>query len=398
MEHGQTREVFSKDDFGAPIRSALALGSRPDDGLVSDGEAISPGFQGRPASPQHASTGTFDHDMKRPRSLPPQILVLILTNADLLFLFMEEQSSGVFGIRLCKHKGSQRLPGVGFHFSSNHNSRYLVAASPGRSLMLVELHSFHDMQLQYSQTGDVDPVKRITTHLMPGLIGSVQFLYPDAQDEGHNILLLLAAGISQGQTHAPRYLTFEWDLGDDLNKVFSQDSRGHRVPNTYACPTLLIPLRFQNSFLSVSEGMIGLVRNILVGSIEFETLPLEGIGPTRLHHGNSLPLWTAWARPFRLRSYYERTDIIYLAREDGVVIHIEIGANDLAPSITHIGCLETNINTAFTTAYDAFSDLLIICGDSSPGGIWKVSSAYQCLHRNRVKNVSNRCRIAPCSE
>lgn len=102
-------------------------------------------------------------------------------------------------------------------------------------------------------------------------------------------------------------------------------------------------------------------------------LPAEPPAPTPLYHGNGDPLWVAWARPFRNKKYLEKTDIIYLAREDGAIIHIEIDAAELLPSVTNVGCLEANIDTAFTSAYDIFADVLMIGGDSGPGGIWKVS-------------------------
>ena len=138
-------------------------------------------------------------------------------------------------------------------------------------------------------------------------------------------------------------------------------------------PLMIIPLRINTAFIAVSEHAIGIVKNAFTGQTSFDTLETHSPSQTNLHHGAAGPLWTAWARPFRLNKYFEKTDIIYLAREDGVIAHIELDSADLLPSVTTVGTISTNISTAFTTAYDVFSDVFIIGSESGPGGIWKVN-------------------------
>jgi hypothetical protein len=165
----------------------------------------------------------------------------------------------------------------------------------------------------------------------------------------------------------------EWERGDDLDEVFSEEKPGIRLPPEHKMPLLLIPIRSKTSFLIVSQHHIGIVKDALSGSPSFEYLPTESPSPTKYFHGQGEPLWTAWARTFRLREYCQKTDVIYLAREDGAIQHIEIDIFDLLPSLTNAGFLDTNIDTAFAASFDRFSDVLIVAGDSGPGGVWRVS-------------------------
>lgn len=273
-----------------------------------------------------------------------------------------------------RYESPRNLKFLGFHLSVNPSSRYMAAASAEGAFVVYELESFETLSAQYMREGSFKPVKSIRIRPVKGVIHKMEFLHPKLNDDYHiNLLLIIARRDGNHHTHSSYMAYYEWELGDELKSVFAKEKSGSRLPDEHQMPLLLIPLRFNTAFLIVSEECVGIIKCVMEGPTGFETLVTNAPGPTKLHHGAGEPLWTAWSRPFRRREYFEKKDIIYLAREDGFVIHVEIDEHDLLTSVTHVGPINTNISTAFTTAYDVFADVLIIGGDSGSGGIWKVS-------------------------
>lgn len=309
----------------------------------------------------------------RGRSLPPQLLVLMLDSGDAVFLFLREQPNTSPEFVLNTYNLPRKIPYLGYHLAIDPSSHYMTAASPEGVLVVFELEEMTTLNAQYMARGFLSPVKSARLRFIQGVIHKLEFLHPRPEDDYHIILILIVIRRERSRGEpVTRIVIYEWEVGDNLKDVFAADKIGNRLPQEHKMPLLLIPLRFSTAFFTVSEEFIGVVKHCLSGSPVFESLCADPPSQTSLHHGAHSPLWTAWARPFRRQKYFEKTDIIYLAREDGAIIHIEIESMDLVPSVTNVGCLDTNINTAFTTAYDIFSDILIIGGDSGPGGIWKV--------------------------
>ena len=301
------------------------------------------------------------------------MLALMLDNGDTVFLFLKNRPGCSPEIVLYKQPCPKNLAYLGYHCCVDPSSRYMAAASPEGVLAVYELESMATMNAQYGRDGTIHPVRSIRIRVIQGIIHKLEFLYPRPEDEHHIILLLIITRKERNSIDpVSRMVTYEWIVGDNLKDVFSEERPGNRLPKEHRMPSLIIPLRFNTAFFVVSQPDIGMVKNCLSGSPVFEVLETDTPARTPLHHGAEMPLWTSWSRPFRRKKYFEKTDIIYLAREDGAIIHVEIDAPELVPSVTNVGCLDANINTAFTIAYDVFSDLLIIGGDSGPGGIWKV--------------------------
>lgn len=309
--------------------------------------------------------------------LPPQILVLVLENAEVLFLFINQKPDGSHEFVIRNYPCETKVAYMGYHLCMDPTSRCLAIGSPEGYVLFYELESFETMNTAYARDGTFDPVRRRHAQAVHGIIHRIDFLYTRPEDNFHFIFLLVLVRREGRPTHPSarisRMLTFEWVVGDDLCRVFSEEKAGLRLPPEHVMPLLVIPIKFRSSFFTVSAGEIGLVRNTVEGSPDFELLYTDSPDATPLHHGTYEPLWTAWARPFRRERYFEKRDVIYMAREDGAIIHIEIDGRDMVPSVTNVGCLNTNVNTAFAMSYDRFSDVIIIGGDSGPGGVWKVS-------------------------
>ncbi|PHH58642.1 hypothetical protein CDD81_4961 [Ophiocordyceps australis] len=357
---GSVDEMARYSNFGSRIRNCAVLGHHPDHGLDGDGDA-----------PDEASSC-------RPKPLPafpPQLLVLMLESGDVVFTFLRQKHhhSDSLVFVWSRYTMPRKVSYLGHHLAIDPSSRYMAAASPD-GLVIYELEDMATLAAQYASSQSFSPVKSIRARSTQAVIHSLQFLYPKPQDDYLVMLLLVCIRKERmGDEPVTRIVTYEWERGDSLSDVFASEKPGHRLPQEHKLPLLVIPLRFNYAFFTISEASICMVNRCLSGSPVFESLHSEQPQRTRLHQGPNKPLWTAWARPFRRKRYFDKTDIIYLAREDGAIIHIEIEATDLVPSVTNVGYLDANIDSAFATAYDVFSDILIVGGDSGPGGIWKLA-------------------------
>lgn len=297
----------------------------------------------------------------------------MLENGDTVFLFLKKGPDSTLDFVISKHSLPKQIPYIGYHLTVDPSSRYMAASTPEGVLVVYELDSWANLNSRYLADGSFSPVRRIHFRTVQGIIHNMDFLFPRPEDDYHIILLLIVIRKErQNSEPVSRMVTYEWELGDSLQTVFHQEKFGNRLPVEHKMPMLLIPLRFKTAFFVVSKTSIGVVKHALSGSPQYERLSTDTPRQTKLHNGTREPLWTAWTRPVRRRKYLERTDIIFLAREDGAIIHVEIDQREMVPSVINVGCLDTNINTAFATSYDIFSDVLIIGGDSGPGGIWKV--------------------------
>ncbi|KYK59685.1 thermotolerance protein [Drechmeria coniospora] len=369
---GQMHQIVRKSDFGARIRNAVVLGDPLQHGLDDENSSFAVEPEGSDCSMPDATVPATADASKR--CLPPQLLVLMLESGDAIFLFLRRQPDKSLDFVLARHTLAKKIPYMGFHLAVDPSSRYMASASADGLFVTYELEAMSALNAQYQSRGTFTPVKAVRLRSIHGVIHKLGFLYPQPT-EGRHIILILLVVRNERNLGEPvtRMLNYEWEVGDDLKSVFAAEKVGYRLPKEHEMPLLFIPLKFNNSFFIVSSSLIGIVKDCLTGSPVFESLRTDAPSQTGLFHGTGSPIWTAWARPFRHKGYFERTDIIYLGREDGVIVHVEMEATDLVPSVTNVGCLDSNINTAFATAYDTFSDILIIGGDSGPGGIWKLA-------------------------
>lgn len=305
------------------------------------------------------------------RSLPPQLLVLVLESGHLVFLFLQQAPRGSceFVTSYLEPPRRDRLIHPGFHVAIDPSSRYIITTTCEGLFAVHEIEPFDILSQQYQTTGVIKPVTTSHSRTLDGVIHKAEFLFPGSANQETVILILLVVkmGVS-------RLLTYEWAHGEDLKSTLSEDKIGLRLPPDHKMPLLLIPLTVKTSFLSVSENSIAVFRDVLHGSSNPELVDTAKRGPTRCHFGHGKPLWTAWTRPFRRKAYYESKDNIYLAREDGIVFFFEISSDEILESSLDVGDFETNISTAFATVADTFSDIFILGGSYGDGSIWVVSN------------------------
>jgi len=294
--------------------------------------------------------------------------MLVLECGDCVFLFMHRGSNGrlEFVTSRCPSPREQ-LVYPGFHLAIDPSSRYMVLACAQDFFVVYELESHDALSHKYLRKEPLVPVKTQRPRSVQGVIHKVHFLYPRPGDDHHVILLLIV--VRNGRS---RMITYEWELGDDLRTVFAEEKHGHRMPVENQMPVLIIPLTVRSAFIAISPEQVAVCTESLYGPPNFETIEMQNPPATRNYHGRHKPLWTAWARPFRLSPYFEGRDCIYLAREDGVVIFIEADSESALDRSTFMDTFDSNISNAFTCLFDQYTDVLILGSDSGPGAIWKV--------------------------
>ncbi|PKS08861.1 hypothetical protein jhhlp_003472 [Lomentospora prolificans] len=362
---GKLHDVARKSDFRSRIINARVLGSFYEDSLA-DGE-FRVGDRGTGGS--RLSRRSYLHSpTENEAQLPPQLLVLVLENGQIVFLFLHQADRGAcsFVSSVVESPRQNLAVHPGYHFAIDPSSKYMVTATSEGLFVVYELDSLHNLRRQYQTPGTLmNPVVAYRPRTVTGVIHKVDFLYPGTWDDNTIILILLIVrnGVS-------RMITYEWVQGDDLNSVFSVEMAGFRLPPDHRMPLLLIPLTVKTSFLSVSENSIAVFRDVLHGSSNPELVNTTTREKTVYHHGSGRPLWTAWTRPLRRKAFYQSKDNIYLAREDGIIFYFEIDSDEILESSLDVGDYSTNISTAFATVADTFSDILILGGSCGDGSIW----------------------------
>lgn len=353
-----------KNDFDSRIVNACVLGttSEPLDGRGHD----LPFGQIKP-EPEDVDMagGIGPHPEGLQGELPPHLLLLILESG--LFVFLYIQAHGKFASSTFRHS-DRRLGNLGFHLAVDPFSRYLAVGDIENKVLVYELESWEEMNRQYQLGRIVTPIKTYTPRTIAGLVHKMEFLHPRPQDDYHVILILIV--ITKKNSNM---VIYDWELGEDLGRIFDDEKQGHRLPTEHRMPLFLVPLTVRNSFLIVSEHSIGFCKDPLQGPPNIRSVNAGNHKPSQYHHGLRAPLWTGWDRPVRRRHYYEEHDHIYLAREDGVIAYWEMDKHDVAGALMSVGTCNCSISTAFATMEESQSDLAIIAGDSGPGMICQVS-------------------------
>lgn len=389
LKNGQTHDVLRHTGFGQRIRNAVVIGESPE-------ESQNHSEQDHDTNLSLDNIGSMADSIAHSRPpFPPQMLLCILESGELVSLYFID---GKVVIRKISTPVQKWIPYLGYYLAVEPRSRYLVAAGFEDVVVVYELELWATLRHRYESTGSTgDIIKSLSYQPMRATILDVQFLFPRPQDESHIILMALTCSKSRdGHSEAKqRYTVWDWDAGEDLSERMKLGQRQPIV--TGSTPLFCIPLRAQHSFYIVCEHDIVLVKQTLSGAGERpESIPVNA-EITSVHHGQSNPLWTAWARPFRRENWFVNSDVIYLAREDGKVQSIEIDAETLIASINEAGDdgekegeeegqnkgkndgLGVNIGTAFATTFGTFEDIIIVGGNSGPGGIWQVRYRPTCV-------------------
>ncbi|KAJ9131153.1 Mono-functional DNA-alkylating methyl methanesulfonate domain protein [Pleurostoma richardsiae] len=380
---GQLHHVIRKNDFGSRIRNAKVIGSLPDEIKREDETAGAP-VKSELDDIVADKTSSPSRQMSKGSRLPPQLLLVVLESGDCLFLFLRPGANGDLDFVTNRYPSpSNRLVCPGFHLAVDPSSRYMALACPRDIFIVHELESSETLNNRHLHDQPLRPVISYRPRVVNGVIHKMEFLYPRPTDPHHIVLLLII--VKNGKS---RLVTYEWELGDNLQRVLAEEKTGHRMPPEHQMPLLIIPLTVRTAFFAISAEGIVVCKDVLHGPPAFEGFDIEPYSTSELHHGLEEPLWTAWTRPHRLSMYASNRDNIYLAREDGVVIFLDIDSENILGASVKVGNFECNVSTAFASLFDEFTDILILGGDSGPGAIWQVPPRQQPKRLATIPNWS----------
>lgn len=380
---GRLRNIVRKTDFGSRIRNAKVIGLAPEsstdetngntqthiktededailDSGVSDNDSGDETMGGM--GPYQSTSGAVAS------RLPPQQLLVVLETGDCIFLFIHPDSGDNPEFVSTHYQPlGHRIVQPGFHTCVDPSSRYVAVACPEDLFIVHELESHQRLNDAYARNRPLKPIKSSRPRAVQGVIHKMEFLYPHSHDDFHIILLLII--VNKGRS---RMVTYEWEAEDDLAEVFREEKRGQLLPPQHQMPILIVPLTLHSAFFAISANHIGVCKDALHLPAEFDDFAMGEHETSRFHHGRGDPYWAAWTRPYRLPIYNTTRDSIYLAREDGVVMFLDIDQDNILGASVEIGKFECNIGTAFCSLFDEFNDILIMGGDSGPGTIWQV--------------------------
>ncbi len=313
------------------------------------------------------------------RRLPQNLLILALENGNLVFLYLKQGSAGNWEFESFQHSiPGHRLDHPGFHMIIDPSSSYLTLACLQDFFVTFELESMDNLRMQRMQGHRLQPIKLHRARALSGVIHKIEYLHPSPENDYHVILLMIIV-----RYQISRLVVYEWEQGDDLGRVFAGEQGGHKLEDAYRLPLLVIPLTVRNAFLIVTEHLIATCSDILQGSPSFQPFPLEEkVQSTEYHEGTVKPLWTAWTRPYRVSQWHTDHDILYLAREDGLLNWLDVGEDPGVEVAYNMGSLECTIDSAFACMYDAIGDVLIAGGNCCPGTICSVSVSCPSKHPN----------------
>ncbi len=363
--NGHFHDVARQSNFGQRIRNACIVGSSSFE-VSSVGDSVL-------SNQMHDGNGDISMlGLVGPELIPPQFLLLAMESGDLTFLFARTVGMDVEFVT-SHHKVLQRgiTEPPGKHLKVDPSSRYVAVASSEISFAIYCLRSKEELRTQRLRG---EPFHHIASkhHLhVRGVIHKMEFLYPAADDPDHIILLLLV--VLNGST---TMYVYEWEAGQNLTEIRSNNLRGLPLPPSCRMPLFLIPLTITSAVLFISSESIIACHNILEGSPKFQVVPQPEFTVSPNHLGIGVPLWTAWTRPLRHPRYSKSHDDIYMAREDGFIAFLEIVSDSsvLVQSTIAAGNFGSPIGTAFNNlelAPDGM-DFLITSGDSCDGGSYLV--------------------------
>lgn len=353
-EEGHLEHVFTVADFDATIRAAKVFTILSDN---HDEEAI---IKTEECSPSPSKN-----------TLPPQCLVLALDSNDIVFLYLQTDSTG-------QHRPvHQSMPMPTFDRDLFQPGQYLAVDPRSRALAVAAYESEivvyaakpleriqHELSTSYANWCPVSAQRPIK---VDGVILQMDFLIPPTDDEDHVVLLVLVA-----HERRIKAIRVDWHYASDIHHARMHEALPLDQP--LSAPGLLIPLR-NAAFLLTNGDEIKRFDNILSGSVSCQAIKITHEDPLSSGESPRRPVWTNWCRPERGKG---SDDQLYLAREDGNIFHVyEHGSPAVMNSSSNAGNMDCHIGTAFASVGGLGDpDILVAAGDMSSGCVKEIGPRF----------------------
>ncbi|KAJ2981688.1 hypothetical protein NUW58_g6626 [Xylaria curta] len=362
----QLRPIAEKLRFGSRIRNCRVMGThdylrrkREDThATYHRSDDVEATFSGSSIP----STPSGNSDMFQ------QILVLVLSTGELVFLFMSPTANGDWEFA-SSHSSilSGRLVDPGFHMAISPDGGYLALACSEHLFIVYQLASIEELRKQHGEGQPIQPIVSSRARSVKGIIHKFDFLHPSPENVSHVILLIITI-----QLGVPKLAIYDWENSEPLQEALDGEKPGHRFDAAAGLPLLVIPLTVCCQFLVITERSMAICSDVLGGPPTFAPFELARRASTDWHHGTHSPMWTAWTRPPREEPYHANDDLIYIAREDGWVNCLHITGDSGVESNLYYGPMGCNIDSGFASLSTTHGEILVAGGEHGPGAIWRI--------------------------
>ncbi|OQU97876.1 hypothetical protein CLAIMM_03750 isoform 1 [Cladophialophora immunda] len=310
-------------------------------------------------------------------SEPPQILVLITKDNELIYVYAHKDAVGDVKLVFAKRPflGGVDLPSRECRdLAIDPESRALAVASPSGYFGLFKLRCVDEIKAEIDTWDPLDPASFRPSEeqrfiQVAGKILMMSFLRSPEGDPTKVVLLLLVySGDAEPGTH--QYL-YKWDTRQPLQTIQPMSCSGRKLREDQL-PLMLIPSTRAFSYIVVMAAGISYYENV-------QSSQMKRVYCRCLDNINTNLEWVQWVRPRRHSQYLERCDDIVILREDGLLKNFLIDKTSSTKFSTNntIGHLGFSVDTAFcmlsgppTTG----GDIIIVGGSLTDGGVFHVSA------------------------
>ena len=217
-DYGHIRHVASKTDFnGGRILAAKVFGDPRE--VPKSINASFPLSKDRIESrPRRPTT------VEEENSLPPEVVVLTLSDRTLMFLWAQQMHTAA--VKFCQKTvrlpaGDSRLDRLGSFLAIDPKFRAIAVAAHEGRFILYKTKSMDKWRREFKDSNySTTPIEDERIIPLEGQIMHVDFLSSWAQDEYHVVLLFVV--VVDGRT---RLTCFDWDCRQDLSKVTARTER-----------------------------------------------------------------------------------------------------------------------------------------------------------------------------
>ncbi|KAF1976560.1 hypothetical protein BU23DRAFT_455784 [Bimuria novae-zelandiae CBS 107.79] len=369
-DYGHLRHVATKSDFKGKILAARAFGN-PRKVQINTSEQNPLLKRTSLHRPRRSTTGE-EMDI-----LPLEVIVLTLSTRTLMFLWARDSNVGpaTFVQKTIQLPTSaSRFNRPGQFLSIDPRCRAIAVAAAEGCFMLYKTKTMDIWRRDLEAGRDEVPVVEEAQFAIDGRIMHMEFLSPGTDDDPHVILIFII--VHEGNT---KVASFDWDFRNTLGTPSRPTRSVLDFENRN--PPLLIPLSRGPDFILVQSEYISVCKGVLAGPpvTSKTSIPARFLDTLRPGNNKNIPLWVQWDRAPRNPGFAK--EAFYLAREDGMILYVELGGNTNLLEISDAGSWPCPIDTAFACLRAAnsefaqsYPDVLVAGGLGSDGHLCKVGA------------------------
>ncbi|KIX95778.1 uncharacterized protein Z520_08486 [Fonsecaea multimorphosa CBS 102226] len=380
-DSGQLAVVTAKLDFGTTITDAKIISAELKSVPIVD--AI---LKQERDQEQFSIRGQLVND-----SEPPQILVLITKDNDLIYVYAKKDAVGDVKLIFARRPflGGVDLPSRECRdIAVDPKSRALAVASPSGYFGVFKLHYVDKIRSAIDTWDPLEPASFRPSEAqrfiqVAGKILMMTFLHSPEGDPNKVILLLLVYS-EEAEQGTYQYL-YRWDTRQPLQTIQPMTCSGRKLTENQL-PLMLIPSTRPFSYIVVMAAGISYYENV-------QSSQMKRVYCRCMDNINTNLQWVQWVRPRRHNKYLERCDDIVLLREDGLLKNFLIDKASSTKFSTNntIGHLGFSVDTAFCMLSGPprkGGDIIIVGGTLTDGGVFHVSARGSPERVQRIESLA----------